>query len=239
MIRIVIADNHTLFAQGLRSLVEREPDFEIVGEATDGREAIRRAAELRPDVVLMDVVMPNLNGFDATRILRDEVPDVRVLALSMHVDKRYVLGMLEAGASGYVPKDAGFDEVARAIRAVARGHGYLSPSIAGVVVDGYTRRAGQTASSSSTQLSQREREVLQLLAEGATAKEVASRLHLSIKTVETHRRNLLSKLELETVADLVRYAIREGITSLDQVERSSTTTVDSLTHRGGLTKMKE
>jgi DNA-binding NarL/FixJ family response regulator len=217
--RILIADNHTLFLQGLRGLVEQQADFEVVGEASEGREAVRRTRELRPDVVLMDVVMPGLNGFDATRMIREEVPGTRVLALSMHVDKRYVLGMLDAGAAGYVPKDASFDEVARAIRAVAAGQGYLSPSIAGLVVEGYAGRQASVASTTAT-LSQREREVLQLLAEGATAREIARRLHISVKTVETHRRNLLGKLELETVADLVRYAIREGITSLDESERS-------------------
>jgi two-component system, NarL family, response regulator NreC len=215
MIRILIADNHTLFLQGLRGLVEQEAGFEVVGEASDGREAVERTRELLPDVVLMDVVMPGLNGFDATRMIRDEVPATRVLALSMHVDKRYVLGMLDAGAAGYVPKDASFEEVARAIRAVAAGQGYLAPSIAGVVVEGYARRTVASPSTSQA-LSQREREVLQLLAEGATAREIGRRLHISVKTVETHRRNLLAKLELDTVADLVRYAIREGITSLDE-----------------------
>jgi two-component system response regulator NreC len=218
MTRLLIADNHTLFLQGLRGLVEQQSDFEVVGEASDGREAVQRTRELRPDVVLMDVVMPGLNGFDATRMIRQETPGTRVLALSMHVDKRYVLGMLDAGASGYVPKDASFDEVARAIRAVAAGQGYLAPSIAGLVVEGYAHR--KTASPATTSaLSQREREVLQLLAEGSTPRQIARRLHISVKTVETHRRNLLGKLELETVADLVRYAIREGITSLDETER--------------------
>ncbi len=215
MTRILIADNHTLFLQGLRSLVEQQPDFEVVGEASDGREALQRVRELRPDVVLMDVVMPGLNGFEATRMIRDEVPATRVLGLSMHVDKRYVLGMLEAGAAGYVPKDASFEEVARAIRAVAAGQGYLSPSIAGLVVEGYATRTA-TRAPSTPALSSREREVLQLLAEGSTPRDIARHLHISVKTVETHRRNLLAKLELETVADLVRYAIREGIASLDE-----------------------
>jgi DNA-binding NarL/FixJ family response regulator len=216
--KVLIADNHTLFAQGLRSLVEQEADFQVIGQASDGREAVQRTRELGPDVVLMDVVMPGLNGFDATRLIRAETPDARVLALSMHVDKRYVLGMLDAGAAGYVPKDASFEEVARAIRAVARGHSYLSPSIAHVVVEGYAQRT-ERSSSANTALSLREREVLQLVAEGSTPREIARQLHISIKTFETHRRNLLAKLELDTVADLVRYAIREGITSLEQADQ--------------------
>jgi DNA-binding NarL/FixJ family response regulator len=214
-IRILIADNHTLFSQGVRSLAEQQPDFEIVGEASDGREAVARARELRPDVVLMDVVMPGLNGLDATRQIRKETPETRVLALSMHTDKRYVLGMLEAGASGYLAKDSAFDEVARALRVVAGGHVYLAPAIAGLVVEGYARRASQPVATPAV-LSSREREVLQLLAEGCTSREIARQLHISVKTVETHRRNMLAKLELDTLADLVRYAIREGITSLEQ-----------------------
>lgn len=216
-IRILIADNHTLFSQGLRSLAETQPDFEVIGEVSDGREAVAQSRELRPDVVLMDVVMPGLNGLDATRQIRQEAPTTRVLALSMHVDKRYVLGMLEAGASGYLAKDASFEEVARALRAVAAGHVYLAPNVAGLVVEDFTRRTSSPSSPSApAALSPREREVLQLLAEGLAAGRIARQLHISVKTVETHRRNILAKLELDTVADLVRYAIREGITSLEQ-----------------------
>lgn len=216
-IRILIADNHTLFSQGLRSLAETQTDFEVIGEVSDGREAVAKSRELQPDVVLMDVVMPGLNGLDATRQIRQEAPTTRVLALSMHVDKRYVLGMLEAGASGYLAKDASFEEVARALRAVAAGHVYLAPNVAGLVVEDFTRRTSSPSSPSApAALSPREREVLQLLAEGLPASRIARQLHISVKTVETHRRNILGKLELDTVADLVRYAIREGITSLDQ-----------------------
>ena len=216
-IRILIADNHTLFSQGLRSLAETQSDFEVIGEVSDGREAVAISRELQPDVVLMDVVMPGLNGLDATRQIRQEAPDTRVLALSMHVDKRYVLGMLEAGASGYLAKDAAFEEVARALRAVAAGHVYLAPNVAGLVVEDFTRRTSSPSSPSApAALSPREREVLQLLAEGLPASRIARQLHISVKTVETHRRNILGKLELDTVADLVRYAIREGITSLEQ-----------------------
>lgn len=215
-VRILIADNHRLFCQGLRTLAEQETDFEVVGEVPDGREAVERARELRPDVVLMDVVMPGLNGLEATRQIRRDVPGTRVLALSMHVDKRYVLGMLEAGASGYVAKDAAFDEVARAIRAVACGQVYLAPSVAGLVVEDFARRTSVPVASPPAALSPREIEVLQLLAEGWSAGRIASHLHVSVKTVETHRRNILGKLDLRTVADLVRYALREGITSLDE-----------------------
>ncbi|MBX3155701.1 MAG: response regulator transcription factor [Deltaproteobacteria bacterium] len=214
--RILIADNHTLFSEGLRSLASQQADFEVVGEARNGRDALVQTRELCPDVVLMDVVMPELNGLEATRQIRQESPGTRVLALSMHIDKRYVLGMLEAGATGYLAKEAPFEEVARALRVVASGQVYLAPSIAGVVVEGVTRRP-PVAASTGPELSQREREVLQLLAEGKSARAISRQLHISIKTVETHRRNMLKKLGLDNVAELVRYALKEGITSLDEI----------------------
>ena len=190
--------------------------MQVIADAQDGREAIELVGRLRSDVVLMDVVMPELNGIEATRQIQKEYPSVRVLALSMHVDKRYVLGMLEAGAAGYLPKDSNFEKIIRAIRAVASGQVYLSPRIANIVVQEYGRKAAENkAQSAPGSLSSREREVLQLLAEGHSAREIAGRLHLSVKTIETHRRNIQAKLGIDNVADLVRYAIREGLTTLE------------------------
>ncbi|HHW96822.1 MAG: response regulator [Myxococcota bacterium] len=213
---IILVDNHRILSEGLRGLLSQEPDMQVIADAQDGREAIELVGRLRPDVVLMDVVMPELNGIEATRQIQKEYPSVRVLALSMHVDKRYVLGMLEAGAAGYLPKDSNFEEVVRAVRAVASGQVYLSPRIANIVVQEYGRKAAENkAQSAPGSLSSREREVLQLLAEGHSAREIAGRLHLSVKTIETHRRNIQAKLGIDNVADLVRYAIREGLTTLE------------------------
>ena len=213
---IILIDNHRILSEGLRGLLSQEPDMQVIADAQDGREAIELVGRLRPDVVLMDVVMPELNGIEATRQIQKEYPSVRVLALSMHVDKRYVLGMLEAGAAGYLPKDSNFEEVVRAVRAVASGQVYLSPRIANIVVQEYGRKAAENkAQSAPGSLSSREREVLQLLAEGHSAREIAGRLHLSVKTIETHRRNIQAKLGIDNVADLVRYAIREGLTTLE------------------------
>ncbi len=213
---IILVDNHRILSEGLRGLLSQEPDMQVIADAQDGREAIELVGRLRPDVVLMDVVMPELNGIEATRQIQKEYPSVRVLALSMHVDKRYVLGMLEAGAAGYLPKDSNFEEVVRAVRAVASGQVYLSPRIANIVVQEYGRKAAENkAQPAPGSLSSREREVLQLLAEGHSAREIAGRLHLSVKTIETHRRNIQAKLGIDNVADLVRYAIREGLTTLE------------------------
>lgn len=213
--RILLADNHRLFCEGLRTLFAARPGMEIVGEATNGRMAVRLARELLPDLVIMDIGMPELNGVEATRQIRAELPQVKVLAVSMHSDRQYVAGMLGAGASGYVLKDSAFTELAEAIRIVAQGGRFLSPDIVGVVVDDYVHRLVPAPESAAARLSDREREVLQLMAEGHATAAIAERLHISRKTVETHRKSIMLKLELHSIAELTKFAVREGITSLD------------------------
>jgi DNA-binding NarL/FixJ family response regulator len=209
--------------EGLRSLLQDQPDLEVVGEAADGRQALELAAEHDPDVVVMDVAMPQLNGIEATRRLMSDSPGTKVVALSMHSDRRYVAEALKAGAAGYLLKDGAFDELVSAIRAVVANKVYLSPRVAGVVVDDYVRRLPdgdgaaepRGAPGAFQKLTPREREVLQLMAEGFSTKEIAARLHVSVKTVETHRRQLMEKLQLYSVAEVTKYAIREGLTSLE------------------------
>lgn len=213
-IRIVLADDHTILRAGLRSLLESQRGFAVVGEAESGREALKLARTLVPDIVLMDVSMPDLNGIEASRQLRAEQPEVRVLALSMYSNRQFIEGMLSAGVSGYLLKDCVMDELANAIRAVANGQTYLSPKIAGTVVRGFLERNATGGEPPSTLLTAREREVLQLIAEGVTTRDIAERLHVSPKTVETHRRNLMEKLDLHSIAELTKFAIREGITEL-------------------------
>ncbi len=214
--RILLADNHRLFCEGLRTLFATRPGLDIVGEANNGRMAVRLARELSPDLVIMDIGMPELNGVEATRQIRAEMPHVKVLAVSMHSDRQYVAGMLAAGASGYVLKDSAFTELAEAIRVVGQGGRFLSPEIVGVVVDDYLQRLTPAPGSAAARLSDREREVLQLMAEGHSTADIADRLHISRKTVETHRKSIMSKLELHSVAELTKFAVLEGITSLDQ-----------------------
>jgi len=202
--RILIADDHGIVRQGLTSLMERQPNIEVVGEAKDGQEALDLVKELSPDVVIMDVAMPNLNGADATRLILRDNPDIRVIALSMHAEKHIVRDILQAGAMAYVLKSYLFDELSKALEAAAAGERYLSPRIAGVVVDDYVSR-GQSAL--------RERQVLQLTAEGKTVKQIARQLHVSPKTADGARRRLMNKLGISSIAELTKYAIREGITS--------------------------
>jgi DNA-binding NarL/FixJ family response regulator len=213
-LRILLADDHKIVRDGLRNLLEKDPEIVVVGEAEDGREALQLARKLSPDVVVMDIAMPDLNGIEATRQILAEIPKIKIVALSMHSDKRYVSEMLKAGAAGYLLKDCAFEELSTAIRTIARGKIYLSPGIAGVVLADYIRTGSAADGSAFSLLSDREREVLQLMAEGRTTKEVAAQLHVSVKTIETHRTHIMAKLDIHSIAALTKYAIREGLTSL-------------------------
>ena len=214
-IRVVVADDHTIVRQGLRSLLEDEPDIKVVGEADDGRRAVEVVEELRPDVVVMDLAMPGMNGVEATRQIRTSHPSVKVIALSMYSDEGFVHGVLDAGAAGYLLKDCAVEELANAVRLAMEGGTYLSPGVAKTVVDGYVRQLRQAEGSKLSLLSQREREVLQLIAEGQSAKQIAFILGSSVKTVETQRRRIMDKLDIHNLASLVKLAIREGLTTLD------------------------
>lgn len=212
-IKVLIADDHQIVREGLRSMLEKEPGIKVVGEAEDGRKTLRLAQELTPDVIIMDVAMPDLNGIEATRQIVTEFPKIKVIALSMHDDRRFVLNMLKAGAKGYLLKDSAFKDLANAIRAVVANKTYLSSEIADIVVKDYVSSSSADESSAFSLLSPREREVLQLIAEGKTTNQISEHLHISIKTVETHRAQLMTKLKVKGVAELTKYAIREGLTA--------------------------
>lgn len=214
-VRVILADDHRIMRQGLCALLEKEPDMEVVAEADNGRTTVELTRKLQPDVIVMDLTMPNLNGVEATRQVVAEYPGVKVLALSMHSDKRYVAGVLGAGASGYLLKDCALEELVRAIHVVVANQTYLSPGVAGIVVEGYMAHLPATESALMSNLTAREHEVLQLIAEGKAIKEIASTLHVSVKTVETHRQQIMNKLDVYSVAELTKYAIREGLTSLE------------------------
>ncbi len=214
-IKILLADDHQIIRQGLRSLLEKQSDMEVIGEAQQGREAVAMTRQLSPQIVIMDVSMPDLNGMEAAKQILNETPDVKIIALSMHSDSLFVTEMLKSGASGYLLKDCAFEELVQAIRIVISGKTYLSPSISGVVVSDYVHRLSKTGNDNLEVLTAREREVLQLIAEGKSTKQVALKLHISAKTVETHRRQIMDKLDIHSVAELTKYAIRKGFTSLD------------------------
>ncbi len=211
-IRIMLVDDHKILREALKGVLEREHDIALVGEASDGAEALELAKELRPDIVLMDIGLPGIGGIEATRTLRADQPEIKIIALSTFSDRRIVLQMLDAGASGYVVKSAGRDELLRAIRAVAHGRTYLCPDSSAVLVESV--RGKQAAEQPPReQIGKREREVLQLLADGHTSPQIGERLHIATSTVDVHRRNIMRKLELHSIAELTKYAIRNGLTS--------------------------
>ncbi|OPY80365.1 MAG: Oxygen regulatory protein NreC [Syntrophus sp. PtaU1.Bin005] len=214
-VNVLLADDHKIVRDGLRILIENHGDMNVVAEAENGQKAINLARELRPEVIIMDISMPDINGIDATRKITSDFPGIKVIALSMHTDRHFVVGMLEAGAAGYLLKDCAFEELVSAIHTVLENHTYLSPTITDIVVRNYVNKASKTSVVSSAELTARERELLQLLAEGMTAKQIAKTLRVSVKTVATHRRNIAQKLGAGSVAELIKYAIREGLTTLD------------------------
>lgn len=214
-VRVLLVDDHQLMREGLRRILEATGDIEVIGEASDGRAALEAAARLQPDVVVMDVAMADMNGIEATSRLRREHPRMRVVALSTHADKRYVRNMLQAGAAAYVLKEAASDDLLRAVHAAGRGEHYLSPRITGCVLETLSGPRAEVAEDSPYQLlGAREREVLKLLADGLTSKEIAQRLGVALKTVETHRRNIAQKVGQRSIAGLTKYAVREGLTEL-------------------------
>jgi DNA-binding NarL/FixJ family response regulator len=214
-IRVLLVDDHKIVREGLRSILEKQPDIEVIAMGDNGRMALQLAGELRPDVAVIDIAMPEMNGIEAIRRISGENPGIRSLALSMHSAKRFVVEALAAGAKGYILKDCAAEDLVRAIRVVAGNETYLSPKITGLIVKDYVKRRPDSQSSNGSLLSNREREVLQLISEGQSTKEIAFDLGVSGKTVETHRQQIMRKLNLHNVAELTRYAIREGITPLD------------------------
>ena len=214
-IRILLADDHEILRTGLCALIEQQDSFEVVGQAGNGIEAVRLARKLTPDVVLMDLGMPDLNGIDATRQILETNPKIKIIALSMHTDSRMVDRILRAGALGYILKESAFEELTQAIRTIIKGGTYLSPMVARELVENLRKSPANDRPSLLQALSGREREVLQLLAEGCTTKEIAGKLFVSPKTVETHRAKVMEKLQIHNIADLTKFAVREGLTAIE------------------------
>ena len=211
-VRILLADDHTLVRHGLRKLLEERPEWEVVAEAGDGREAVRLAEQHKPDVAILDVAMPLLNGIEATRQITRRVPGTRVLVLSMHADEAYVTQILQAGATGYLLKDSADVDLLKAVGEAAKGKSFFSPAIAKVMLDDYVRQlADKGVTDRYEALSEREREIFQLIAEARTNKEIAALLHVSPSTVETHRAHIMEKLDLHSAAEIVLYAVRRGV----------------------------
>jgi DNA-binding NarL/FixJ family response regulator len=215
MIKVVLADDHQIVRLGLRSLLSLEPDMEVVGEADNGRAVLRLVQDLSPDIVIMDISMPDMNGIEATRQVLAESPGVKVIALSMHSDSLFVLNMFKAGASGYLLKDCALEELVKAIRTVVSRKAYISPSISDTVIKDFISGWASPDSTAYSVLTPREREVLQLMSEGRSTVQIAESLCVSVKTVEAHRKQLMTKLDIHNVAELTKYAIRQGLTTLD------------------------
>ena len=213
-LRVLIVDDHTIVREGLRALLEKEADMVVVAEAGSGSAAVKLAREHHPDVVLMDISMPDMNGIEATRMICTELADVRVLALSMEMDRRFVVEVLKAGATGYLLKDSAFAELATAVRCVAQNETYLGPKITELVIKEYLQRIPENASGNFDHLTSREREILQLISSGKNTKEIAYALGVSMKTIENQRQTIMKKLNLYSIAELTKYAVREGLTSL-------------------------
>ncbi|MFA7158071.1 MAG: response regulator transcription factor [Kiritimatiellia bacterium] len=215
-IRILIADDHKIMREGLKALVGKETDITVVGEAESGKETISQVQKLSPGIVVMDIAMPDLNGIEATRKITKINKNVKVVALSAHADQHFIREMMAAGASAYVLKDTAYEELVRAIREVMKGKKYLSPDITRGVLDSFVNLPRTTGTNPAfAVLTDREREALQLIAEGKSTKEIAGAMEVSVKTVETHRHNIMEKLDMHSIAELTKYAIREGVTSID------------------------
>jgi DNA-binding NarL/FixJ family response regulator len=213
-VKLQIVDDHKVVRDGLRLLFEQQPDMEVIAEADNGRTALQLARKLKPDVIVMDISMPKLNGYDAALQISKELPQIKLIALSMHTDARHVEAMLSAKVSGYVIKNCAFEELVHAVCCAMQGRVYLSPSIADIVVKGYLAQNDNNRKPKHT-LTGREREILQLISEGTKTKDIAAQLFISVKTVDTHRRQIMQKLKLSSVAELTKFAVREGITLLD------------------------
>ncbi len=215
-VRLLIADDHKIFRQGIIKLLNEEPDLQVVGEAADGREVVKKAPELKPDVILMDIAMANLNGLEATKQIKKVLPESKIIMLTMHKNEEYVLQSFQAGASGYILKEGAVEELVSAIRSIHADKSFLSPTVSKTLVDAYLRKmeTGKTETPFDL-LTDREREVLQLIAEGFTNREVAKQLYISVKTVEAHRAHIMQKLNIHDIAKLVKYAIQKGLVDLN------------------------
>ena len=212
---IVVVDDHAIVREGLLALLERESDFDVIGEATNGHDAVRLARELQPDVVVMDISMPDLNGVEASHRIKEQAPQARIIALSMHTSQQFINKMFCAGVSAYVVKSGAFDDLAVAIRRSRRNETFMSQSVTDIVVQNYVHNLARPDRDGASPLTTREREVLQLIAEGNATKAIAESLHVSVNTIDTHRRHIMQKLNRRSVAKLTKYAINEGITSLE------------------------